>query len=127
MPNTNQEDVPKGIEGIVEKFKNEVIWETTYEEGLLLGYDNAVNWLRTELLTLHAELIARVEGKRTIPEHSSECINTEYPEHCDCDNYVRYNQAIDDTKAIINSVFKIWEYEISIIDNDWGTGWLFSW
>ena len=44
------------------------------------------NWLREE--------IVKLEGVKMANEHSSECLHNEAPEYCDCDNYIKWNKAL---------------------------------
>lgn len=44
------------------------------------------NWLRDE--------IVKLEGVKMANEHSSECLHNEAPEYCDCDNYIKWNKAL---------------------------------
>jgi hypothetical protein len=44
------------------------------------------SWLREE--------IVKLEGMKVTPVHNSECLNNEVPEYCDCDNWIKRNQAL---------------------------------
>ena len=44
------------------------------------------DWLREE--------IVKLEGVKMANEHSSECLHNEAPEYCDCDNYIKWNKAL---------------------------------
>ena len=43
-------------------------------------------WLR--------EKIVKLEWMKVKNEHNSECLHNEAPEYCDCDNYIKWNQAL---------------------------------
>ena len=55
------------------------------------------------------ELVRLLKGLKTIPEHSSECLHNEAPEYCDCDNYIKWNKAIDQALTIVKEVYKVKE------------------
>lgn len=88
VPNTTKEDVPKGIEGIIQEY-TEMIEGTAHKP--------LSDWLRTKLTTLQAELMKEVGADYN--HHI--CRFNDYPQKCEC-----YNKALDDTKAIITSVFE---------------------
>lgn len=92
--NTTKEDVPK-IERIVEEFfrLQNSIWENPIKIELAKRQEKEL--LRTTLHTLQAELMKRVEGKAYIP----------WDDHNDCEGVLAVVK-LDDTKAIITSVFE---------------------
>ena len=83
------------VEEIVEEFDNKFYYDHE-ERGLTYLRNDVVGWLRTTLTqdraALHTSLVAAVEGKK-------KQIWSEVDE-------VDYNQALDDTLTIINSIFK---------------------
>ena len=97
MNNTHQQPSTKEIEEAV----NDFFAITKSHPGI--DKKKQLTGVIQSLLTSHLEAIReKVISKRVIPEHSSECLIVEFPEHCDCDNYVKYNQALDDILALLN-------------------------
>lgn len=60
---------------------------TEYQESLHHQLQKArYDWLREE--------IVKLEGMKVENEHNSECLHNKVPEYCDCDNYIKWNQAL---------------------------------
>lgn len=104
------------VEKIVEEFKQTNIYQTAR----VSGYGRKMeDWLRTTLTTLqakhaevekarttlHTSLVAAVEGKRKVENVTShvETHDNFIVRNSEC---VGYNQALNDTLTIINSIFK---------------------
>lgn len=75
--------------------------EVVEEIGNLLQtgeYDKAVAYLHQQLQKARhvwlREKIVKLEWMKVKNEHNSECLHNEAPEYCDCDNYIKWNQAL---------------------------------